>query len=103
MRSLILALALACSTVQAQGLSTEPWKPSQPMVAGAIVSVFANIYTTQSGKYKHPQLVAILITMGFGLAYEAMRYLEGKKPLMGNAFYAGVGAVPVSFTFSIRF
>ena len=111
MRPLILALALACSPVQAQKAFSQPWNTTDTgawaghdsMVAGAIFSVFANIYTMQSGKFKHPQWVAILITMGVSLAYETMRWIEGKQPLALNSVYAGAGAVPVSFTFSIRF
>ena len=111
MRSLILALALACSPVQAQKAFSQSWNTTDTgawaghdsFVAGAIVSVFTNIYTAQSGKFKHPQWVAVLITMGISLAYETMRWLEGKQPLALNSVYAGLGAMPVSFCFSIRF
>ena len=111
MKPLILALALACSPVQAQGAfsqswnfrDTGAWAGHDSVEAGAIFAVFANIYTVQSGKFKHPQWVAVLITMGVSLAYEAMRWAEGKQPLALNSVYAGLGAMPVSFCFTIRF
>jgi hypothetical protein len=103
MTRLALVLLLA-STLQAQDWNfrtTGGWSGSDSVRAGAIFSVFANIYTREAG-YKHPQLMAILFTMAASMAYEFMRvYIDGKQGLALNPVYAGIGAMPVSVTFKL--
>jgi hypothetical protein len=102
MTRLAIALLLASSLYaqnkpfsQSWQSGTGSWTASDSMVAGAQVACFANLYTYQKG-FKHPQLVAVLITMGLSALYEVYRWAEGKAPLTGNVFYAGLGAVPIS-------